>query len=59
MANQSEKKNKKKNISTNRIYLIMIGISTGIYIIMNLYQKYKYNKIFTKKKQILVFLFYQ
>ena len=56
MANQSEKKNKKKNISTNRIYLIMIGISTGIYIIMNLYQKYKYNKIFTKK-QIFGFCF--
>jgi hypothetical protein len=30
----------------------MIGISTGIYIIMNLYQKYKYNKIFTKKTNI-------
>ena len=56
MANQSEKKNKKKNISTNRNYLIMIGISTGIYIIMNLYQKYKYNKIFTKK-QIFGFCF--
>ncbi len=52
MANQNEKKNKKKNISTNRKYLIMIGISTGIYIIMNLYQKYKYNKIFTKKTNI-------
>ena len=33
----------------------MLGISTDI--IMNLYQKYKYNKIFTKK-QIFGFLFF-
>ena len=39
---------------TNRIYLIMLGISTDI--IMNLFQKYKYKKIFTKK-QIFGFCF--
>ena len=56
MANRSEKKNRKKNESSNRIYLIMIGTSTFIYIIMNIYQKYSYNKTFTKK-QIFGFIF--
>ena len=51
MAKHSEKKAKKLAQSANQHYLIIIFVSTGIYLIMHLYEYYikKREDIFTKK----------
>lgn len=51
MANHSEKKAKKAQQSSNKIYMLFIFIATGIYLIIHLYQYFikKREDIFTKR----------
>lgn len=58
MSGHSEKKAKKAAGSANKIYITMIFISTGIYLLLHFYQYFikKREDVFTKK-EILGFIF--